>query len=371
MKKGLILSASTGAGHNKAATAIKNALSEKGIQSEIVDSLKFTGSAVDIIISRGYEKTAMYTPKAYGKVYRLYDDCKITNTEKKVSMFFAHMKKRIKKLIATEKPDFIIGTHPFPLMAVSTLKKKGLVDIPLVSVLTDYTIHSTWIESHVDKYIVGDEFVKELLIQEGVHPKKIHPYGIPIEKNFSTREDCSIKEELGLEDKFTILIMGGSFGVGNVKKALCELLDSKLDFQVVVVAGKNQTLREKLEKISSSHQKSKDIKVLGFTNRISELMSFCDVLVTKPGGLTTTEALARQIPLIVPYYIPGQEEENLDFLLNNGLCLKTTDKYSLKILVELLIQNPQRLQRIRENLKLVSKNDSAQNIASMLDEMIQ
>ncbi|MZQ74816.1 MAG: glycosyltransferase [Peptoclostridium sp.] len=371
MKKGIILSASTGAGHNKAAKAIKDALAERSIDAQIVDSLRFTNKAIDLIISRGYEKSALYTPNAYGKVYRIYDDFKImTSAEKKVNIFFAYMVKRLKKLIDDKKPSFIVGTHPFPLMAVSKLKEKGEIDIPIISVLTDYTTHSTWIQSHVDKYIVGDEFVKCIMTEEGVASEKIFPYGIPIEKAFMRNNSTDIRTSLNLNDKFTILMMGGSFGAGNVKKALKELLQSDSDFQIVVVAGKNLALKDKLEKITAASEKRKDIRILGFTDKVSELMSCSDVLITKPGGLTTTEALAAGIPLVIPYYIPGQEEENLTFLLNNGLCVRTSEKCSLKMIVDFLIQNPERLQRIRENIKLVHKSDSAKNIAKLIENSL-
>lgn len=371
MKKGLILSASTGAGHNKAAKAVKDALAERNIDAQIVDSLRFTNKAIDLIISRGYEKSALYTPNAYGKVYRIYDEFKImTSAEKKMNIFFTYMVHRLKKLIEDKNPSFIIGTHPFPLMAVSKLKDKGEINTPIISILTDYTTHSTWIQSHVDKYIVGDEFVKCIMAEEGVAPEKIFPYGIPIEKSFTKCKDSSIKSALKLSDKFTILMMGGSFGAGNVKKALKELLMSDSDFQIVVVAGKNYALKEKLEKIAATSEKRNDIRILGFTDKVSELMYCSDVLITKPGGLTTTEALAAGIPLVIPYYIPGQEEENLTFLLNNGLCVRTSEKCSLKMIVNFLIQNPERLQRIRENIKLVHKSDSAENIAKLIENSL-
>ena len=202
-KKVLIMSASTGGGHNRAAKAMKEEIEKRCINGEyitceIVDSLKLINTTMDKIISSGYEKSS-----------------------------------RLKKLLKESKPDLIIGTHPFPMIALSTLKKKypyrnafnSFFVPPLISVLTDYTAHSAYIQDEIDYYIAGDEYVREVLISEGIEDDKIKPYGIPVEKSFLEHRDKNVVlEELGLEpDKFTVLLMGGSFGAGNIKDTLKEL----------------------------------------------------------------------------------------------------------------------------------------------------
>ncbi|OPJ54706.1 MGDG synthase family glycosyltransferase [Alkalithermobacter paradoxus] len=366
MKKVLILSASTGGGHNRAAKALEESLLSRNIACETVDSLKFISPTIDKIISKGYEKSAIYTPKAYGKVYRI-SDLTVSKSEMNRNIFLKYMMIKINKLISEKKPDAIIGTHPFPLMAVSKLKKKNKFNIPIISILTDYTIHSTWVQDEIDSYIVGDEFVKQLLIEEGIHKDKIHPFGIPIEKSFLNIKDInSVKKEFGLEDKFTVLLMGGSFGAGNVKDAFLDLLNVNHDIQIIVVAGRNESLKEKIEKIMQYRDIDKKVVLLSFTDKISELMSISDVLISKPGGLTTTEALLKEIPMIIPYYIPGQEEENIDFLLNNGLAMKTTPKYDLNVLIQILIENPCRLNNIKNNMNMIKKVDSSEKIADLI-----
>ncbi|SHH29906.1 MGDG synthase family glycosyltransferase [Tepidibacter thalassicus] len=366
MKKVLILSASTGGGHNRAAKAIKEEISTKNIQCEIIDSLKFVSPTIDKIISKGYEKSAMYTPKAYGTIYKI-SDLKITKNEIKSNLILNYMIKKLRKLIHEKKPDAIIGTHPFPLMAICNLKKNNIINIPIISILTDYTIHSTWIQNEIDCYIVGDEFVKYLLIEEGINKNTIYPYGIPIEKSFLIDNKKEIKKELNLDDKFTIVLMGGSFGAGNIKEAFLDLLEINRDFQIIVITGKNISLKEKIEKTLSSYKTNKKIVVLPFTNKMNDILSICDILITKPGGLTTTEALIKEVPMIIPYYIPGQEEENLDFLLNNGVALKTTEKYNLKMLIKLLIDNPDRLNNLKSNIQKIKKLNSAENIANLIE----
>ena len=341
---------------------------------------------MDKVISRGYEKSAIYTPKAYGSVYRLSESSLVSKNEFKDNFLTSLMAKKFRKLLKKSRPDLIIGTHPFPMIALSTLKKstsdisslnlsdafhKHYKDIsvpPMISVLTDYTTHSTWIQNEIDYYIVGHEYVKELLVFEGVNPNKVKAFGIPVEKSFlSHRDKEAVLSELGLSpNKLTVLLMGGSFGAGNIKATLDELISINRDFQIIVITGRNESLREKLEKNLALHHHDKDIVVLGFTNKMNDLLASVDVLVSKPGGLTTTESLLKNLPMIVPYYIPGQEEENLDFLTNCGAASRTTKKYSLPVLLKVLIDDSSRLDMLKKNIKSIRKFNSAQNIANLV-----
>lgn len=395
-KKVLIMSASTGGGHNRAARAIKEELTNKTIDGEpivceIIDSLKLVNTTMDKIISRGYEKSAIYTPKAYGSVYRLSETSLISKNEFKDNLLTSFMAKKFKKLLSITKPDLIIGTHPFPMIALSTLKKNASVaqypysindsfhkfyqDLkvpPMMSVLTDYTTHSTWIQNELDYYIVGHEYVKELLVYEGVDSDKVKAFGIPVEKSFlSNRDRETVLSELGFSsDKMTVLLMGGSFGAGNIKETLSELLEIDRDFQILVITGRNESLKEKMEKKLTLYSGDKTVKVLGFTNKMNDILASIDVLITKPGGLTTTEALLKDVPMIVPYYIPGQEEENLDFLSNCGAALRTTKKYTLSVLLKVLIDDPTRLDILKRNIKSIRKFNSALNIANLVVDIL-
>jgi processive 1,2-diacylglycerol beta-glucosyltransferase len=392
-KKVLILSASTGGGHNRAARAIKEEINKKIIngekmECEIIDSLKFVHNMMDKIISQGYEKSALYTPKAYGRAYRISESDIISKHEFKNNPVAGLMARKLAKLIESKKPDVIIGTHPFPMIALCSIKKdnsplenkitstikKNLklsyeIDLPpLISVLTDYTTHSTWIQQEIDHYIVGDEFVKQLLIEEFVDENKVHTYGIPVEKSFLTNRDRqTVLRELNLDkDKFTILLMGGSFGAGNIKETLIELLDIDRDFQIIVISGRNETLKEKIDRTILSYNHNKNVCSLGFTDKMNDILASVDILITKPGGLTTTEALLKGIPMIVPYCIPGQEEENLDFLLNCGAALKPTKKYTIPVLIKTLIDDQNRLNRLKDNIECMKKYNSAEKIADLV-----
>ena len=392
-KKVLIMSASTGGGHNRAARAIKEELESRtidnmSIECEIVDSLKLVNNTMDKVISRGYEKSALYTPKAYGSVYRFSETTIASKNEFKTNPLTSLMARKFKHLLNESTPDLIIGTHPFPMIALSTLKKNNnihslslsesfykstKVDIPpMISVLTDYTTHSTWIQNEIDYYIVGHEYVKELLVYEGVDSEKVKDFGIPVEKSFlSHRDRETVLTELGLSpEKLTVLLMGGSFGAGNIKETLEDLIAIDRDFQILVITGRNEHLKDKLSKMLDSTIHNKNICLLGYTNKMNDILASIDVLISKPGGLTTTEALLNDVPMIVPYFIPGQEEENLDFLTNCGAALRTTKKYSLPVLLKVLIDDPSRLDNLRKNIKSIRKFDSAVNISNLVVDIL-
>ena len=393
IKKVLIMSASTGGGHNRAARAIKEELESRtidnmSIECEIVDSLKLVNNTMDKVISRGYEKSALYTPKAYGSVYRFSETTIASKNEFKTNPLTSLMARKFKHLLNESTPDLIIGTHPFPMIALSTLKKNNnihslsrsesfykstKVDIPpMISVLTDYTTHSTWIQNEIDYYIVGHEYVKELLVYEGDDSEKVKAFGIPVEKSFlSHRDRETVLTELGLSpEKLTVLLMGGSFGAGNIKETLEDLIAIDRDFQILVITGRNEHLKDKLSKMLDSTIHNKNICLLGYTNKMNDILASIDVLISKPGGLTTTEALLNDVPMIVPYFIPGQEEENLDFLTNCGAALRTTKKYSLPVLLKVLIDDPSRLDNLRKNIKSIRKFDSAVNISNLVVDIL-
>ncbi len=384
-KKVLIMSASTGGGHNRAAKAMKDEIEKRYIDGEhitceIVDSLKLINTIMDKIISSGYEKSAKYTPKAWGGVYKMSDANIISKNEFKGNLFNTLLASKLKKLLKESKPDLIIGTHPFPMIALSTLKKKypyrnafnSFFVPPLISVLTDYTAHSAYIQDEIDYYIAGDEYVREVLISEGIDDTKIKPYGIPVEKSFlEHREKEVVLEELGLApDKFTVLLMGGSFGAGNIKDTLKELLYIDRDFQILVITGRNETLKEKLEKSLEKNILDKNISIIGFTQNMNDILSAVDIIVSKPGGLTTTECLLKELPMIIPYYIPGQEEENMDFLSNCGAALRTSKKFTIGVLLKVLIDNPDRMELLKNNIKAIKKQNTAEDIGDLVEGML-
>lgn len=193
------------------------------------------------------------------------------------------------------------------------------------------------------------------------------PFGIPVEKSFmENRPREEVLGELGLDPhKKTILLMGGSFGAGNIKGTLEDISQIDRTFQILVITGRNMHLKKSLERKIENYDTSIDIKLIGFTKNMNDILSAVDILITKPGGLTTTEALLKDVPMVIPYFIPGQEGENLDFLTNCGVAIRTTKKFSIKSVIKVLLDNPERLERMKDNIRSIKKLKSAENIADL------
>lgn len=370
-KKVMILTASTGGGHNKASKTIQSHLDILGIESEIVDSLKDIGTVgkmFDIMVSQGYEKSAQYVPKVYGKVYTVSDK-KFLRKGFDINLIMSYMEKNILKKIESDNITHIIGTHPFPVIAMSNLKNKGKLNTPIYSVITDYTVHNAHIANEIDKYIVAHEDTKTLLENAGVDKDRIYPIGIPISiKDHSKEEIEQFKKKQGLNDNFTVLIVGGSFGAGNIKSVYKKLENMQEDINIIIICGRNEHLKLKLEDRIYRKTPKNNTVIVGFTTEIEKYYQASDVIITKPGGLTVTECMYKMLPMIIPFYIPGQEEGNRDFLVNNQMALCSSRYFPLNVLVKSLIENPEKIELMKKSMEKNRKLNSAQNLAKMLLE---
>lgn len=367
----LILSASTGGGHMRASRAIENYMSEhdKSANVKIVDSLLYINPILNKTVTSGYVYLATKTPKIYGKLYEL------TNKEDRWISFVSRLNylfaNKLLPLIDEFKPDVIITTHPFPTEMVSILKSKELVNIPLVCIMTDYAPHKTWVNKQVDAYIVSnDDMVKEMN-KIGIREEVIYPYGIPIEQVFFEKKDKDlVLDELELNPNLpTILMMAGSFGVANVFKIYEDIINIDRDFQVIVITGKNQKLYDEFAKVINKSEKQ--TKLIYFTDEVNKFMQAADIIITKPGGLTITEALASNIPMAIFDAIPGQEEENAEFLINHNMAIKLEKGQSCDNLIEELLINKEKLNNMKEACKSFDKNDSSKNICALINELVE
>ncbi len=362
----LFLSVSIGAGHIKAAEALKEALLQKYPNSRclIVDTLKYVNPIIDKLVVGSYLRTVKATPVIYGKLYEMSRTGYNFNDLSKT--FNRLLFRKIKTLIAQFQPSVIVCTHPFPLQTVSTLKKKNMVSVPLVAVLTDFVVHSLWLHDHVDAYIVAHEYMKVQMIKRGIPEETVFPVGIPISVRFLQKKDRkTVLDELGLDDKPTILVMGGSLGFGQIKHIFLSLLKNSNDLQLIVLTGKNRKLKEQLEKYSFDAVKK--VKILGYTNDVPELMDAADFIITKPGGMTVAESLAKELPIFIMSPIPGQEEGNANFLVNHGAACRIYDGDPTDDIIYLITHNPLRLKHMREMARYIAKPRSSQEAIEIIE----
>ncbi|MBS4956028.1 glycosyltransferase [Clostridium sp.] len=367
----LILSASTGGGHMRASKAIEGYMTQqnKDINVKIVDSLLYISPILNKTVTGGYVYLATKTPKLYGKLYDLTNkDHKLANFVTRLNNIFAN---KLLPLIDEFKPDIIITTHPFPTEMVSRLKSKKEINIPLICIMTDYAPHKAWINDKVDAYIVANDDMVTKMISEGVDSRCIYPYGIPVDEVFfEEKEKQLVIEELGLDKNLpTILMMAGSFGVSNVFDVYENIIDIDFDFQIILVTGRNQKLYNNFEKVIGNSPKN--TKLIYFTDEINNFMQASDIIITKPGGLTVTEALACNIPMAVFDAIPGQEEENAEFLLKHNMAVRISDGNSCRAAIVELLKDSEKLEGMKKACKSFDKNDSTKNIFLLINELIE
>ena len=376
MKKVLIFYASYGGGHLSAAKSIQKYITENydDVESQMVDCMKYINKPLEKVTTGAYREMAKKAPKLWGKVYFDSEKGLLSEISKDSNKLMA---KKLCKLINEINPDLIISTHPFSSQMTSYLKGKCKIDCEIATILTDFAIHKQWLvgSEYTNNFFVSNDNMKQDMINLGINENKIHVTGIPMSDRFFENFDKSkIYEMFKLDPNKKVILFfgGGEFGLG--KDRTVQVLESFIkklpNFQIVAVAGKNEKMKESFEELSKNNNAENRVRVLGFTDKVPELMNISCLVVSKPGGLTTTEALLNDVPMIVPYFIPGQEEENLDFLTNCGAALRTTKKYSLPVLLKVLIDDPSRLDNLRKNIKSIRKFDSAVNISNLVVDIL-
>ena len=366
VKKVLILTISTGQGHNQAASSVAESFKGRGYEIIKHDFLKHNSTLLNDIIVKGYEVMASKFPKTYGKFYKLTDN-KIINTLLNFPFHFS--RKKVKKLIDDINPDVIVATHALSTRIISELKKKNGLEIPYILIVTDFKAHYTYISEHVDAYITGSEYTKKSLIDRNILADKIYPVGIPINKKFYT--EITNASELKDQTYFNLLLMSGSLGLDQISSVLKELLKNPNKLRITVVCGKNIKLKNTLIQYCNENIFSnKKLHILGFTKDISYLMDYCDVIISKPGGLTVTESIVKNIPLIIPFAIPGQENENTDFLINQGYSLLVEDLSTINDKINNLIKNPNQLLKMKNKLKCLSNTYSLERIVDISENLV-
>jgi processive 1,2-diacylglycerol beta-glucosyltransferase len=319
--KVLFLSASTGGGHYKAAEALYEQIElyRPSSGSLIIDALKEINPQIDRLIVNSYLGAVKNAPFIYSTLYKLAESGQgFCNAARNLNGLLSG---KLLNLIRDIQPSAIVCTHTLPLQMLSCLKAKGRLDIPVIAVVTDFSSHMFWRLDGIDAFIVAHESIRQDMAGMGIPAEKIHTFGIPVSSNFLKKTDkAAVLGELGLLQKPTFLVMGGSLGLGCVEQVFESLLNMDRDIQVIAVAGRNVKLKERLEHMASGSRTR--ARVFGYTDRIPDLLGVSDYFVTKPGGMAISEALVKHIPILLLPPLPGQEERNADFLTGMGAAIR-------------------------------------------------
>lgn len=364
MNKVLIMTASTGHGHNQVAKVLQQELKESGCQVEIADIFNEDNPFLKISVSDAYNRMATSSSFLNGFIYRTSNQDVVNRGL--VRLIYRLLQKTVQAVLFKAQADLIIITHPILINVLGELKLRGLFKKPIISVITDFDVHRLYVNQQIDAYIAGSEETSELLHIMGITRNKIYVNGIPVRRSFQKSS-----RKYDLNSSFNILLMGGSLGVKSIRKVLGVLIKTCFPVRLVVVCGNNLRLKQALErKYRPKCPGHIELEILGFSSRIDELMDQADILFSKPGGITTTEAINKGVPIAVPFLIPGVEEGNCRILQEEGLVIRIERLEDVPQIVERLYSNPSELRQISNRMKNFAKSYSIENTIVLCQDLI-
>ena len=365
----LVLSASVGAGHMRAAQAVELALRKLAPEANVqnIDILTLTNPGFRRVYGKAYLDLVNLAPHVLGYVYDLMD--KPRDPDSKRDRFrLAIEKLNLKKfcdMMAAGHWDVVVNTHFLPAEIIASLRKEQKLSVPQITVTTDFETHRLWVNQPCERYTTATAEGAAYLAHWGVPAEHTLVTGIPIHPVFSEAKDRGecLKRQGLVGDRPLILQLAGGFGVGPIEKLFRGLLQIHKPLEIVVVAGRNEEAKRDLEQIAPPTRHR--VKILGFTDQIDELMCVADVVLSKPGGLTTSEVLARGAAMAIVNPIPGQESRNSDYLLENSAAIKINNVATLPTKLNALLEDPKRLAVLKENARRIAHPRAAFDVAEL------
>jgi len=372
LKKVLLLSASAGAGHVRAAEAIEKAFKQldDGESREVhhFDVLNYTNKLFRHLYSKAYIDLVNKMPEVPGWVYDKLDK-PWKNERRRLALDKLNTRPFV-KLLREYQPDLIVCTHFLPAEIVSWLKAKERLASRQVIIVTDFDVHAMWLVHHFERYFVALEEARVYLEALGIPAEKITVSGIPIDPVFAIEKD---KQEMRVKhglapDRTTILLSAGGFGVGSVDAMVQSLLPLQHRAQIVAICGRNEELKQRLTKLAARIKPDATVtlKPFGYTKEMDELMTASDLVLGKPGGLTTSEALAKGLVFVIVNPIPGQEERNSDHLLEGAVAIRCNNLPTLSYKLERLLGDPDRFKSMQASALRMGRPNAAREIVEQL-----
>ena len=364
----LLLSASSGAGHVRAAQALEKAFTARGdCIVEHIDAMQYASKLFQRIYDKAYISMVRRAPDLMGVLYERTDQP--WRSMKQRLAFDRLNTAPMVRLLKRVQPDLCVATHFLPAEILAWLIAKKKLRARHAVAVTDYDVHAMWLCKTVDRYYVAMEESAEYLGQVGVPREIIRVTGIPVDPVFAKACDrAEIRGKLGLDPGATVvLVAAGGYGVGPMEQLVGALLNQKREWQIVAIAGKSEKLRQRLEKLAEKsgalESGARRLISVGFTHEMDRYMAGADLLVGKAGGLTTSEALARGLPMALIEPIPGQEERNADHLLEAGAAIRCNNFPAAAWKIARLLDDPGKLARMREAARGMGRPNAAAQIA--------
>lgn len=364
-KRILVVSTSAGSGHVRAGDALARAFEAHPDAAEVIheDALKYTNKLFSDFYSKFYATLVESSPTFLGWWYKQSDEPWKTD-----SMRLALDRLNtgpLVKFISDFQPDITVCTHFMPAGIISHLITEGKLSTHLSIVVTDFDFHAMWLSRVFHRYFVALDETRAHVDLLGLPPERVTVSGIPINADFSQTYDAqALRKEIGLRPNLpTLLVSAGALGKGPAVAIVEGILKMRNPVQAIVICGKNEELQED---IREAVKDKANFYTLGYTDRMHHWMAAADLFIGKPGGLTTAEALASRLPMVIVAPIPGQEERNSDHLLEEGIAIKVNDLLLLPYKLDRLLDNPQRLVEMRENTRRLAHPHAADTIVNTL-----
>ncbi|MBD3296206.1 MAG: hypothetical protein GF392_02420 [Candidatus Omnitrophica bacterium] len=371
-KKILILYSTAGMGHKKAAFALLEAFRKyaTSLDVEIADVMEYSNPVYRFAYTRVYVFLMNRAKWLWGKLYGFSNNLlweRITGPLRGFVDYFSLP--GLGEYVLKKQPDAVVATHFLLPSIARKLRKKG-VRSRLYTIITDYGPHLWWLSEAIDRYFVGSQSVKDALEILQVPPDRIAVSGIPVSGDFIAERDIArIRSKYDLSpDRKTVFLMSGGFGVGPIKQMLISLNKCNSDIQVIAVCGHNVRVKEDIEKIKDGL--AYPARVLGFTDRVPELMAVSDIMISKAGGISVTEALNARVPLILYGSIPGQETWNEQLLVKEGAAEKSPNIASIPAITDRILISEDAYQLLMHNIDRIRRPDAASVVAeSIVDDI--
>jgi processive 1,2-diacylglycerol beta-glucosyltransferase len=365
----LFLSACVGEGHTAAAQAVSTALLERlpDARCEVVDSYRYASNVFHRVASNGYIGIVKLLPQLYKFAYDQAE--RATKISAFKTWLHRYTALNLRNYVSELRPDVVVCTHAFPCGVMSEYKRE-FADAPaVVGVVTDFVVHPFWIHRNIDRYSVATAAMRQTLVSRGVMPSRVVVTGIPIDARFATQTSKRrARQVIGVApEATTLLLMGGGLGIGPLENALVAIDRLDAPVQTVVVVGKNPSLERRLREVAKTMRHR--VKVVGFISNVYDYMRAADVLVSKPGGLTSSEALVAELPIIMLRPLPGQEERNTSYLEERGVGIRVERSRELTRALDRLLGSPSLLERMRRNARGLAHPDAAGAVASMIESL--
>ena len=365
--KVLFLSASVGVGHTAAAAAVGRALAQRkpNVSVDIVDSYRYAAAIFSKVVADGYIGMVKTVPQLYRYIYDRAERATEAGAFRNwVSRYTAA---NLRSLIEAQRPDVVVCTHAFPCGVMAAYKRAFDPSLPVVGIVTDFVVHPFWIYRNVDAYSVATVEMRAALTSRGVPVERIDVSGIPVDRRFSEPRLARAELRRALElpvDRSVVLMMGGGLGIGPIELMMRALAEVREAVAGVIIIGRNPNLEGRV--LAAAERIEYPLRVHGFVENVFDYMHASDVLLSKPGGLTSSEALVADLPMILVRPLPGQEERNTRYLVSRRAAIRARGARGVAQAVGNLLSSPQRQAQLHRNMQPLRHPDAAEVVADRI-----